>query len=143
MGKTGVGKIVVTAVLALGAVLVSVGPATALSGPLQVTRYSSVCANERTPPVNVTATYRIHSHGNDRWSTVTLKASNGNSVHYDVFYQQFLNREVGTEVLDGDPLFEGTWYYIVGEADLSGGGYLISLPAHTTDVCQVLGADNT
>jgi hypothetical protein len=129
--------------VAMAAVVVGAAPpAGALSGPVQVTRISQLCANQHTPPVNVTATYRLHVHDDDRWGTVTLRASNGNSVRYQLFFQQYLNREIGTEVVPGDPLFPGTWYYVVGEVEQSTGGYMIELPAGATDLCQVLGADN-
>jgi hypothetical protein len=137
MRKTIVGTLVCAAVLWAGVV-----PAGALTGPVQVTRISQPCANEHTASVNVAATYRLHVHGVDRWGTVTLKASNGNSVHYEVFFQQYLNREIGTEVVAGDPLFPGNWYYVVGEVDQSAGGYIIGVPPGATDVCRVLGADN-
>ncbi len=93
--------------------------------------------------MNVEATYRLHEHGVDHWGTVTLKASNGNSVHYQVFFQQYLNREVGMEVVVGDPLFYGKWYYVVGEVDQSAGGYVSGMSGEQQEICYVLGTDNT
>ena len=124
------------------AMLATVVPAGALSGPLVVTHYSQLCENFHTAPVNVVATYRLHEQGDDRWGTVTLKASNGNSVRYQVFFQQLLNRMVGTEVVSGDPLFEGQWFYVVGEVDQSAGGYITQMSGEQQDICYVLGADN-
>jgi hypothetical protein len=137
------GLSVVTSMMVMVAVVgAGAAPAGALSGPVQVTRITQLCANQHTPPVNVTATYRLHIQGDDRWGGVTLKGSNGNSVHYQLFFQQYLNREIGTEVVPGDPLFPGTWYYIVGVVEQSTGGYIIDVPTGATDLCQVLGADN-
>ena len=121
----------------------NVVPAGALSGPVVVTHYAQLCENGHTAPVNVVATYRLHEQGDDRWGTVTLKASNGNSVRYQVFFQQFLNRMVGTEVVSGDPLFEGQWFYVVGEVDQSAGGYITQMSGEQQDICYVLGADNS
>jgi len=135
-------KIVVGSLICSAALWTSVMPAGALSGPLVVTHYAQLCENWHTAPVNVVATYRLHEQGVDRWGTVTLKASNGNSVRYQVFFQQFLNRMVGTEVVNGDPLFEGQWFDVVGEVDQSAGGYMIGATGEQQDICYVLGADN-